>query len=129
MAILVKFITVVARIETIERKYPGGLDAYMKENIVTEQYRDRNIAGVIFMGSGEAWAFIEKLINLGFSYIVNNECDEIAIDDQFTGLFPLCTWLGTSITSHFDGEGKESTCWLKKSTRKQSGGKNHEISK
>jgi hypothetical protein len=108
MAIVVKFLTVVTRVETIKRKYPGGIDAYMEENLVTEAYRDRNIAGVIFMSSGEAAEFIEKLVSLGFNY------DEIALVDQFAGnIFP-CPWLGTSISFYFSRKLKDSICWLKR---------------
>jgi len=113
MAIKVTFLTVVTRIETVERRYPGGVDAYVKENLVADTYRDRNIVGVLFMSSGEAEEFIAKLLNLSFSY------DEIALIDQFVGLLSSCNWLGTSIISYFSRKPgvKESTCWLKRSIR------------
>ena len=104
MTILVKFLTVVVRIESIEMKYPGGIDGYMKDHLIQ---RDRNLTGKVFMSTGESWEFIEKLVNLGFGY------DEIALVDQSIGLFSPCTWLETSITGYFDSEGKESTCWFK----------------
>ena len=116
MAIKVTFLTVVTRIETVERRYPGGMDAYVKDNLVTDTYRDRNIVGVLFMSSGEAEEFIAKLLNLGFSY------DEIALIDQFVGLLSSCNWLGTSIISYFSRKPavKESTCWLKRKLRNTS---------
>ena len=39
MAIIVKFMTVVIRIETIEKKYRGGMDMFMKDY---SPYRDSN---------------------------------------------------------------------------------------
>lgn len=113
MAIKVTFLTVVTRNETVERRYPGGLAAYVKDNLVTDTYRDRNIVGVLFMSSGEAEEFIAKLFNLSFSY------DEIALIDQFVGLLSSCNWLGTSVRSYFNRKPgvKESTCWLKRSIR------------
>ena len=117
MTIVIKFLTVVTRTVTIKRKYPGGLDAYIKENLVTDAYRDRNIAGVIFMSTGESEKFIDELVSLGFSY------DEIALVDMFVGpLFP-CPWLGTKNCSHFNGEVKETTCWLKNNRKKLEGRK------
>lgn len=115
MAIKVTFLTVVTRIETVDRRYPGGMDAYVKDNRIEKPYQDRNITGVIFMSSGEAEEFIAKLLNLGFSY------DEVALIDQFAGLLSTCNWLGTSIISYFSRKPgvKESTCWLKKNRRKE----------
>lgn len=110
MAITINFLTVVIRIETIEKKYPGGMDAFMKECLI---WRDSNLTGIIFMSAGEAEGFIDKLINLGFSYVVNGEFDEIAIVDQFIGLYLPCSWLETSIIDISNRELKTSTCWLK----------------
>jgi hypothetical protein len=110
MAITVKFVTVVIRIETIEKKYRGGMDSFMKDY---SPRRNLNLVGVIFMGTGEADEFIEKLRNLGFSYTVNDEYDEIAVVDEYHGLFSPCSWLETSITTFPSREVKDSTCWLK----------------
>lgn len=119
MTIVIKFLTVVTRVETIKRKYPGGIDAYMEENLVTDAYRDRNIAGVIFMSTGEAEEFIDKLVNLGFSYIKNNnESDEIALIDMFVGPLLPCPWIETKNCSYFNGKINGARCWLKKGNRK-----------
>jgi len=116
MAIKVTFLTVVTRIETVERRYPGGIAAYVKDNLIEKPYRDRNITGVIFMSTGEAEEFIEKLVKLGFSY------DELALVDQSIGLFFLCPWLETHIAPFFNSKpgGRESKCWLKRKTRNTS---------
>jgi hypothetical protein len=113
MAIKVTFLTVVTRIETVERRYPGGMEAYTKDNRIEKPYRDRNITGVLFMSTGEAEEFIEKLVKLGFSY------DEIALVDQFFGSFDPCDWLETDISSYLDTSRKDSTCWLKKTDEKK----------
>ena len=113
MAIKVTFITVVTCIETIKRKYPGGMDAYTKDNRIGKPYRDRNIAGVLFMCTGEAEGFIERLVRLGFRY------EELALVDQSSGSVYLCPWLETSIIPFFKskpGE-RESKCWLKRKPR------------
>ena len=116
MAIKVTFLTVVTRNETVERRYPGGIAAYVKDNLIETPYRDRNINGVIFMSTGEAEEFIEKLVKLGFSY------DEFALVDQSIGSFYLCPWLGTSIIPFYFSKpgGRESKCWLKRKTRNTS---------
>ena len=110
MAIKVTFLTVVTRNETVERMYPGGMVAYVKDNLIEKPYQDRNITGVIFMSTGEAEEFIEKLVKIGFTY------DEIALVDQSIGPFYLCPWLGTRIVPFYFSKpgGTESKCWLKK---------------
>lgn len=114
MTIVIKFLTVVTRIGTIERRYPGGLDTYVKDNLVGSSFRDRHIAGVIFMSTGEAEEFIDKLVSLGFND------DELALMDQFAGKIFHCPWLGTSISFYFSRKIKESTCWLKRNSRNKS---------
>ena len=116
MAIKVTFLTVVTRNETVERRYPGGMSAYVKDNLIEKPYRDRNIAGVIFMSTGEAEEFIEKLVKLGFNY------DEVALVDQSIGSFYLCSWLGTHIIPFYFSKpgGRESKCWLKRKSRNNS---------
>lgn len=113
MAVLVKFLTVVTRIGTIKRKYPGGLDAYIQENLVADDYRDRYIVGVLFMSSEEAGEFMEKLVSFGFKY------DEIALVDQFAGKMFPCPWLDTSISGYFSLKAKDSTCWLKRNKQRK----------
>ena len=73
------------------------------------------------MGSGDVEEFIEKLINLGFSYITNDKHNEIAVVDQYAGLFSPCSWLETSITTFPRPEIKVSTCWLKGSADREVG--------
>ena len=116
MAIKVTFLTVVTRIETVERRYPGGIAAYVKDNRIEKPYRDRNITGVIFMSTGEAEEFIEKLVKLGFHY------DEVALVDQSIGSFYLCSWLGTRIIPFYFSKpgGRESKCWLKRKSQSTS---------
>lgn len=111
MTIAVKFLTVVTRIGTIKKKYPGGLDAYVKDNLIGDSFRDRHIAGVLFMSSGEAGEFMEKLVSLGFNY------EELALVDQFAGKIFPCPWLGTSISSYCNSKVKDLTCWLKRNNR------------
>ena len=112
MAIKVTFLTVVTRNETVERRYPGGMAKYMQDNRIEKPYQDRNITGVIFMSTGEAEEFIEKLVKLGFHY------DELALVDQSIGPFYLCPWLGTHIVPFYFSKpgGRESKCWLKRKT-------------
>lgn len=112
MSILIKFYTVVTRIETIEKKYPGGLHAYIKDNRVGKSYRDEHIVGVLFMSLNDVEAFIDKLINLGFTYIVNKSYDEIALVDMFVGPLWPCAWLEASVRAPIN-KVKEPTCWLK----------------
>ena len=113
MAIKVTFLTVVTHNEIVERRYPGGMAAYVKDNLIEKPYRDRNITGVIFMSTGEAEEFIDKLVKLGFHY------DELALVDQSIGSFYICPWLGTRIIPVYFSKpgGSESKCCLKRKTR------------
>lgn len=118
MAITIHFLTVVIRIDSIEKKYPGGLNAFMK---CYTSWRDSNLIGIGFMSNGEAEEFIDKLTNIGFNYIVNDEYVDIAIVDMIRGLFLPCKWLETSIINLNNKSVKVSTCWLKESTDKDIG--------
>jgi hypothetical protein len=118
MAIIVKFSTVVIRIKTIEAKYPGGMDAFMKDYSIR---RDFNIVGLLFMSTGDQEEVIDKLESVGFSYIVNDEFVDIAAVDEYGGLFLPCSWLETSITTFPKREIKVSTCWLKGSADRDIG--------
>jgi len=97
MTISIRFYTVVVRVKTIARKYPGGLDAYIRDNQVGKAYRDEHIVGVLFMNLNDVEAFIDKLIGLGFTYIVNKAYDEIALVDMHAGPLWPCSWLETSV--------------------------------
>ncbi len=112
MAIKVTFLTVVTRIETVERRYPGGMEAYTKDNRIEKPYRDRNITGVLFMSTGEAEEFIEKLVKLGFSY------DEIALVDQFFGSFDPATGLRQTSVHILTQAVKIPPAGLKKQTKR-----------
>ncbi|OPY84695.1 MAG: hypothetical protein A4E71_02560 [Smithella sp. PtaU1.Bin162] len=127
MAITIHFLTVVIRIDSIEKKYPGGINAFMKR---FTSWRDYHLVGVGFMSLWEAEDFIYKLIKMGFSNIFNGESGEIAIVEQLSG--SPCKWLETNIEEVFLKKvAKVTTCWLKGCDDKDLGislGKNYDPS-
>ena len=111
MSINVKFITVVVRLETILQKYPGGLSAYLKDFPDNSVRQDGNLAGHIFMSTADADEYVENLAKLGFRYIENGRFEEIAVIDEYRGMFLPCDWLDVSIPFPFE-QGGQARCRL-----------------
>ncbi|PKN20014.1 MAG: hypothetical protein CVU71_06540 [Deltaproteobacteria bacterium HGW-Deltaproteobacteria-6] len=119
MALMIRFYTVVIRIDTIEKYYPGGVDAFVKYYTVLH---DKELVGAIFMNMYDVDSFIDDLIDFGFTYVVNNEFVDIAVVDMLRGLTLPCKWLETSIyCPQKNNKIKVSTCWLKGSKDKEIG--------
>jgi hypothetical protein len=113
MAVLIEAVSVVIRVETIEEKYPGGLEQYIKDSPNRTLCMDEDIVRLGFMDSNDAGEFIDSLVSLGFRYITDEEFDEIAVVDQFTGFYAPCEWLDFTDSAAFKGAKRISACKLK----------------
>jgi len=110
MAVLVEAISVVIRRETIEEKYPGGVDQYAKDCPNRTICIDEEIVRVGFMTPADTCAFIGDLERLGFNYIEDEAFDEIAVVDQFDGMVMPCDWLECLNLVIFEGDIRVSVC-------------------
>ncbi len=117
MAVLIEAFSVVTSIESIENKYSGGLVAFQKSCPEGTFCIDSSIVSRIgFATLNDADNFAFSLVDSGFSYIVNEVFDEIAVLDQFYGLVIPCWWLEFGSQEIFNGKQKISICQVKGST-------------
>lgn len=107
MSVLVEAINVIIRRETIERKYPGGVDAYQRNCPNRTFCADEHLTRVGFMGPADTRKFIGLLIALGFVLLDGEKFVDIAIIDERVGLTKKCDWLVAGKFS--DGW---AGCWL-----------------
>jgi hypothetical protein len=110
MAVLVEAISVVIRLETIAEKYPGGVEQYITDCPTRTLCMDEEIVRVGFMSPVDMRAFIEDLVGLGFNYIEDEGFDEIAVVDQFDGIFLPCNWLEYLKLVIFEGDIRVMIC-------------------
>ena len=107
MSVLVEAINVIVRRETLERKYPGGEDAYQRDCPNKTFCADDYLTRVGFMSPQDTQQFIDRLTALGFVFHDGEQFIDIAVVDQTVGLTAPCDWL---MAGHFP-EGF-SGCWL-----------------
>ena len=92
MAILVEVYTVILKISTIEEKYPGGMNGFVKDANATIRF-DEEIAGIEFMVPEDVMSFIRRLQSYGMKYLEDGKFIEVALADQMRGLLAHCEWL------------------------------------
>src|SRR5262247_1626246 len=93
MSVLVEAINVIVRKETLERKYPGGLEAY-EGNCPNKSFcADDYLTRVGFMHPTDVAEFIDRLVSLGFVFHDGEKFADVAVVDQRVGLTAPCHWL------------------------------------
>jgi hypothetical protein len=112
MAVLIEVTSVVIRLETIADKYPGGVEQYIKDRPNMTLCMDEDIARLGFMAERDADDFIESLRRDGFKYVKDDKDNEIAIVDQFRGIYLPCDWL-EFLNLRIIGYQEVSACKLK----------------
>ncbi len=100
MAIEIEFVNVIVRKSAIERCFPGGLDAFVRQDI-PNYLEDEHILRVGFMSTREAEELAEKLVSTGVKFDSTRD-SEIAI--VLTDSVPV--WLECG---NVDGR---YACWL-----------------
>ena len=93
MSVLIEANNIVVRIETIEEKYPGGVDQYIEDCPNRSMCMDDEIIRIGFLTLRETEQFVRYLESLGFRCVTNGQFDEIAVLDQFEGFCYPCDWL------------------------------------
>ena len=110
MAVLIEAISVVIRRETIADKYPGGLNQYVEDSPNRSLCMDEELVRVGFMIAGDASDFIASLEREGFNCVVDDKYDEIAVVDQFAGIYLPCDWLEFLTVVIFKGDLMVKAC-------------------
>jgi hypothetical protein len=115
MAVLVEAISIIVRRETIEEKYPGGVDRYAEDCPNGTFCMDKDIARVGFMSPEDVDVFIDNLELLGLTCVNDRKYDEIAVVVQFKGFILPCEWLEVLEVKLFEGNQKLTVCQIKDS--------------
>jgi len=101
MPVLIEAVNVIVRNETITEKYPGGLGSYWMESPNISICSDDYLTRVGFVAVDAFREFIDRLVKLGFRFVEDGECIDIAVVDQMDGLVQPCRWL--NVADHPDG--------------------------
>ena len=101
MPVLVEAINVIVRNETIEEKYPGGMGSYWVDSPNESTCSDDYVTRVGFLELGTFREFTDRLMELGFRFVENDEMIDIAVFDQEEGMLRPCRWL--HVGDHPDG--------------------------
>ena len=101
MPVLVEAINVIVRNETIEEKYPGGMGSYWVDSPNESMCSDDYVTRVGFLELGTFREFTDRLMELGFRFVENDEMIDIAVFDQEEGMLRPCRWL--HVGDHPDG--------------------------
>lgn len=113
MSVLIEANNIVLRIETIEEKYPGGVDQYIKDCPNRSLCMDDEIIRIGFLTLRETEQFVRYLESLGFRCVTNGQFDEIAVLDQFEGFYYPCDWLDFTNTAGAEHMQRISACKIK----------------
>lgn len=110
MAVLVEGISVVIRLDAVDRVVPDGREA-LKALIPNATFcSDGELARVGFLSPGDTEVFVDELKTHGLQFIVDGKCKDIAVVDQQRGLTVPCDWLEFAHLRMSDG--KVGACWL-----------------
>jgi hypothetical protein len=102
LAVAIEFINVIVRKSAVERCFPGGLDAFARDELgnLTE---DNHLLRIGFMNPGDARAFVSELEAVGLRYRGLEADSDIAV--VVGGDSPVPPWLSVgSVNGH-------AACW------------------
>ena len=112
MAVLVEGISVIVRRDSIERKFPGGWNAFVKSVPNATLCTDGDIARIGFMDPKDVEKYIERLELNGLTFLDDGKTVDIAVLDQQRGPTISCNWLEFGRLPFGVGGNKVSACWL-----------------
>jgi len=93
MSVLIEAISVVIRLEVIERLYPGGLEGLKECPPNSTLCNDDQLARVGFMAPFDVGNYIGRLEKMGFQFLLDGSARDLAVVDQRQGLTTPCDWL------------------------------------
>jgi hypothetical protein len=101
MPVLVETLSVIVRIQTLEEKYPGGLDAYRANCPNGTFCSDNHLARIGFTTPYDVGQFMNPLMRLGLRFVEEGKSQEIVVVDQEDSPTMPCDWLKVGV--HPDG--------------------------
>lgn len=105
MAVLVEGFSVVVRKEAIEHKFPGGMDAYVRQRLNETYCADERLCRVSFTVGADASAYVRQLVAAGLEGPAEGPSPDLAIAIDFSGHLIPCDWLELEVRWHsIDGD-------------------------
>lgn len=92
MAVLVEAISVIVKTSTIDSKYVGGTDAFVKEVPNQTLCADGELARVGFMTPDDVGGYIDALESKGLVHLIDGESVDFVVADQQRGFTAPCSW-------------------------------------
>lgn len=93
MAILIEGISVITKVQEIQKRVSGGWEGFEKLIPNNTLCSDNEIARVGFMVPDDVQTFIAELESHSLVFQSNDESIDIAVADQMHGLTTKCPWL------------------------------------
>jgi len=112
MAVLIEAISVVVRRGSIDQKYHGGWEAFLRAVPNATMCADGEIVRVGFMDPQDVESFVVDLERHGLRFLDDGKAIDLAVADQQRGLTAQCDWLEFGRVRFGDAEGKVAACWF-----------------
>ena len=112
MAVLVEAISVIARRDAIDEKYPGGWNAFVDAAPNGTLCFDDQIARVGFMVPEDVEQFVGCLVQSGLTFLVDSKAQDLVVVDQQSGPTTECNWLEFGRIPFKNSGGTVSACWF-----------------
>lgn len=93
MAVLVEGISVIVKVDVIQKKLSDGWEDFMKLVPNNTLSCDNEIAQISFMTPDDVEHFVKKLESLDLVFQIDDEAQDIAIAEQQYGISTKCSWL------------------------------------
>jgi hypothetical protein len=111
MAVLVEAISVIVRRDSIDRRFIGGWNAFLKIIPNATLCYEDELARVGFMEPGGVGDFINRLEQSGLVFLENRKAVDIVVCDQFEGPTTACDWIEFGKLP-INGDNKVAAAWL-----------------
>jgi hypothetical protein len=92
MAVLIEAISVVVKRASIEAKYPGGLEAFVKNAPNRTLCGDSAIVRLGFTTPADVEAFVKELERNKLAYLASGKTEDLVVVDQQRGCLAPCDW-------------------------------------
>ncbi|MAM70413.1 MAG: hypothetical protein CMP91_04615 [Gammaproteobacteria bacterium] len=113
MTVLVEGISVIIKLEAIERVIPDGWEGFRQYVPNFAWCKDDNIVRLAFLSPEEAKQFAEKLESLKLEHWGKEGAQDFVMVDQMHGIPTRCTWLEFGhVDLNHDPEKKVAACRL-----------------
>ena len=93
MSVLLEAISVIARIDSIQAKYPGGLSAYRAECPNRTLCADEHLVRIGFMTPDDVGQFVRRLRLVGLVHLHDGRAVDLVVVDQHRGPTSACEWI------------------------------------